>query len=117
MTNEELQQAIEANTQAITRLATTAEQTNQAINVLVSEFIRPSAQQARDNYERLERVEGYMVSIAEQQQANAQQIASNAEAITRFDERLEETPQLVAQNPSDFARMNTDTKASIDQLI
>lgn len=116
MSNDELQQAIAANTAAIAQLTTTAEQTNQAINLLVSEFIRPNAQQARDNYERLERVEGYMVSIAEQQQANAQQIAQNAEAITRFDGRLEETRQLVAKNASDIAQLTVKQDRNADAI-
>lgn len=106
-------------------------QLTQAVDVLVSQFIRPNAQQAVENQnsisqiielidrhanaivqidERLERLEGIV-------EANAQQIASNAENGTRFDERLEETRQLVAKNSSDFAQMNTETKASLDQLI
>ena len=105
MTNDELQQVVEANTAAIAQLTATVGQINQALNALVSEFIRPSARQARDNYDRLEQVEGYMVSIAEQQQANAQQIAQNAEAATRFDGRLEETRQLVAKNASNIAQL------------
>ena len=109
-----------------------------AVDMLVSQFIRPAAQQANGNREtldevvellsrhaeglltleqRLESLSELVARTAQQQQANAQQIAQNAEAITQFDTRLEETRQLVAKNSSDFARMNTETKASLDRLI
>lgn len=109
-----------------------------AVDMLVSQFIRPATQQANANREtldeviellgrhtqgllsleqRLEQLEGVVSQIAQQQQANVQQIAQNAEAITRYDQRLEETRQLVAKNSSDFAQMNTETKASLDSLI
>ena len=45
-----------------------------------------------------------LAETVQQQQANAQQIAQNAEAITRYDSRLEETRQLVAQNASNIAQ-------------
>ena len=114
MTPEELQAAIEANTAAI--------------NMLVTQFIRPATQQAFANFERLQRLEAVVEStvdlqqanaqqiadIATQQQANAQQIAANTEHLTQidnrlraYDERLEETRQLVAQNASDIAQMGT----------
>ena len=127
MTPSELQAAIEANTKAISQLATTVErsneQLNQAINVLVSDFIRPSTQQHLQSMERLERLEGIVEPIAQQQQenvdqiaANAQQIASNAEAITRFDGRLEETRQLVAQNGSQIAQLSVKQDRNADAI-
>lgn len=123
-----------------------------AVDMLVSQFIRPATQQANANRERLDEVidllnrhaqgllgqaqrldqmidrldsiEGIVAqnaqqiaATAQQQQANAQQIALNAEALTAFDQRLDETRQLVAKNSSDFARMNTETKVSLDRLI
>lgn len=104
------------------------------VNVLVSQFIRPNAQQAQENQQSisqiidlLDRHAQAMISldesleqIAQQQQANAdqiaanaQQIAANAEAVTQFDTRLEETRQLVAKNASDIAQMG----ARHDQMI
>ena len=123
-----------------------------AVDMLVSQFIRPATQQANANREtldevvellsrhaqgllsleqrldqmvdRLESIEGIaaqnaqqIAATTQQQQTNAKQIAQNAEAVTAFDQRLEETRQLVAKNSSDFARMNTETKASLDRLV
>lgn len=72
----------------------------------------------------LEGIADIVADTAQQQSANAQQIAHNAEAITvfsgrsaQFDIKLEETRQLVAKNSSDIAQMNTETKASIDRLV
>lgn len=100
MTPEELQQAITDNTTAIGKL-------NQALNFLVSEFIRPNAQQHLQSIERLDRIEGIFEAVAERQLANTQLIVANSEAIARYDERLEETRQLVAKNASDIAQMST----------
>ena len=127
MTPSELQSAIEANTRAISQLATTVgrsnEQLNQALNFLVSEFIRPNTQQHLQSMERLERLESIVESVAAQQQAsaeqiaaNAQQIASNAEAINLFDSRLEETRQLVAQNSSQIAQLSVKQERNADQI-
>lgn len=127
MTPLELQAAIAANAGAISQLATTVErsheQLNQALNFLVSDFIRPNTQQHLQSMERLERLEGIVERIAQQQQvsadqiiANAQQIASNAESITRFDERLEETRQLVAKNASDIAQLGVKVDRIADKV-
>ncbi|MEL7523102.1 MAG: hypothetical protein AAGJ80_16065 [Cyanobacteria bacterium J06553_1] len=105
MINDELQAAIAANTQAI--------------NYLVTQFIRPSAQQQQQSDERLSRIEELLErqaevitgidlrleTIAQQQQVNTKQIAANAEVIARFDSRLEGTRQLVAQNSADIAQL------------
>lgn len=95
---------IAANTEAIAGL-------NNAVNYLVTEFIRPNAQQHQQSLARLERVEGIVESIAQrleetitQQQANAVQIAQNAEGVTQYRQLLEETRQLVAQNASNIAQ-------------
>jgi archaellum component FlaC len=116
MTNDELQAAVAANTKAI--------------GALVSQFIRPNAQQSLENQqsiaqiislldrhaqaivqidERLERTEDIV-------EASARQIASNAEAITRFDERLEETRQLVAKNASDIAQLGVKVNLIADKV-
>ena len=123
MTPSELQAAIEANTCAIAQLVSTSEQTNQALNFLVTEFIRPNTQQHLQSMERLERLERIVESTAQQQQAiidqqtaNAQQIAQNAEAVTRYDQRLEETRQLVAQNASTIAQNETRHSAAMDRI-
>ncbi|MEM6451508.1 MAG: hypothetical protein AAF703_14475 [Cyanobacteria bacterium P01_D01_bin.105] len=66
-----------------------------AVDVLVSEFIRPSTQQAIANYQRLERIEAALETSVQcwdrleglveanilQSRANEQQIAANAEGI------------------------------------
>lgn len=103
-TPEQNAQQIAANTEAIAGL-------NNAVNFLVTEFIRPNAQQHQQSLERLERVEGIVEAIAQrleetitQQRANAQQIAQNAEGITQYRQLLEETRQLVAQNASNIAQ-------------
>lgn len=117
MTPDEMQAAIEANTTAISQLSS-------AVDVLVTRFIRPTAQQTVANIERLERIEELLDRHAqaivevdfrldrmvEQIAANAQQIAANTEAITdltdslrAFDLRLEETRTLVAGNGSQIA--------------
>lgn len=113
-----------------------------ALNMVVSEFVRPSVQQANANREAIERfTEGFLAleqrldqitslleglrniaaQNAQQQATNAQQIAQNAEAITTltqsgvaFDTRLEETRQLVAKNSSDIAQATTEMKARSD---
>ena len=79
MSPSETQRVIEANTEAIAQLSG-------VLNALVTNFIRPSAEQASANYERLDRIEGVVLSIAEQQQAATQQIAAIAgqqQAITQ----------------------------------
>ena len=108
-TPEQNAQQIAANTQAIAAL-------NQAVNVLVSEFIRPNAQQHLQSLERLERIENIIEAMATQQQANTQQIAANAEAITRYDQRLEETRQLVAENGSRIAQLTVKQERNADQI-
>ena len=78
---------------------------------------RVNAQQIAETVQQ-QRVNAQQIAeVVQQQRANAQQIAQNAEAIIAFDQRLEETRQLVAKNSSDFARMNTETKAGIDHLV
>ena len=89
MSNEELQQAVESNIQAIASL-------NESISFLVTEFIRPSAQQALSNYERLERLERVVeqnaqaiTAMTELSQINQQQIAANAEKNAELDLKLD----------------------------
>ena len=89
MSNEELQQAVESNIQAIASL-------NESISFLVTEFIRPSAQQALSNYERLERLERVVeqnaqaiTAMTELSQINRQQIAANAEKNAELDLKMD----------------------------
>jgi chromosome segregation ATPase len=133
MTPNELQRAIEANTQAIAGL-------NQAVNFLVTEAIRPAAQQASANYERLESIAGIVAdsaqqiaqtlqtlsSLAEQSTVQQEIIAGNTQAITEltqlaesqqqrldaFDSRLEETRTLVAENASLIAQIGVKVDAN-----
>lgn len=113
----------------------------QALDMVVSQFVRPSVQQANANRETLDeviellsrhatglltleqRLEGLtdiVSDVAQQQRVNAQQTAQNAEAIAaltqrleQFDTRLEETRQLVAKNSSDIAQISV----KVDQFI
>ncbi|MEO1620643.1 MAG: hypothetical protein AAFU53_06370 [Cyanobacteria bacterium J06632_3] len=109
----------ESNAQAISALTA-------AVDALVSQFIRPSAQQANANRQTLETVVEGLLSIeqrldqmtgtiesladivaqnAEQQQENNQQIKSLGTKLDQFDEQLEGTRLLVAKNASDIAQL------------
>lgn len=116
MTPAELQTAIEANASNIDRLTS-------AVDILVSQFIRPNAQQAFSNFERLGRIEGVLEAIATQQQANTQKIAVNAdmftaigESIEAFDQRLEATRDLVAQNSSAIAQLTVKQDQNVNDI-
>jgi DNA repair ATPase RecN len=130
MTPEQLlQQIVERqaiNTQAIADL-------NQSVGFLVGEFIRPNAQQAAANYERLERLEGIVEGIVNQLEETLTLTASNTQAISTltqlaegqqqrmdaFDSRLEETRSLVADNASQIAQLRQqqgNSQQQIDQL-
>ena len=116
------EQQIAANTKAIADL-------NQAVNFLVSDFIRPNAQQHLQSLARLEKLEEVVEAIAQppqttaqqqqtiaqQQAATAQQIERNAEALNQYDNRLEETRQLVAKNASDIAQATARIDARLDR--
>lgn len=108
----------------------TNEELQQLIATLITDFIRPNAQQHLESMARMDRIESALERQAEvvaelslkldqtatQQQANAQQIAQNAEAITRFDTGLEETRLLVAQNASDVAQSNATHTREMAEL-
>lgn len=92
---DRIETGIAANTQAIADL-------NQTINLLVTEFVRPTAQQAFSNFERLERLESALETLvaqslvnAEQIEANQQQIASSAENITKLGIKVDEISETV----------------------
>lgn len=123
MTPAELQQAIEANTQSITALS-------DAVGVLVSQFIRPNAQQSVANQERLDQLTGFVLgnaeaitALSELFETNQQQIAANTAAIAAlterlaaFDNRLEETRSLVANNGSQIAQIGVKVDANAVQI-
>ena len=80
------------------------EQLSQSMNFLVAEFIRPNAQQARANYERLERLESALETLvaqtlmsAENIEANQQQIASNTETLTRIEAKVDSLSDTVSE--------------------
>ncbi|MFK8184807.1 MAG: hypothetical protein AB8B99_15655 [Phormidesmis sp.] len=116
MTNDELQQAIAANTTAI--------------NALVTQFILPNAQQALENQrsiaqiiDLIDRHAKAIIEIDERLAANTQQIAANAEQIAaigerleQFDQRLEETRELVADNSSQIAQLSTKQDQALNQI-
>jgi Mg/Co/Ni transporter MgtE len=94
-------------------------QLSNAVDVLVSQFIRPNAQQALANYERIERIEGVaernveaiaslassseanrqaIASLTALSEANQQQIAANAEANAQSQGRLTRIEDITAEN-------------------
>ncbi|MFK8185351.1 MAG: hypothetical protein AB8B99_18405 [Phormidesmis sp.] len=98
MTNDELQQAIEANTIAISQIS-------QALDAIVTQFIRPNTQQAFANYERLERIETVLENSAETigqleaiQAENAQQVAQNTQATKALAQIADTTQQQISSN-------------------
>lgn len=116
MTNDELQQAVAANTAAI--------------NALVTQFIQPNAQQALENQrsvgqviELMDRHARAIVEIDERLEANTQQVAANTQQIAaigdrleQFDQRLEETRTLVAENGSRIAQLSVKQDQLLDRI-
>ena len=107
----------EQNAQAIAQLTA-------AVDVLVTQFIRPNAQQANANRESINEVVELLnrharaiVDIDEQQQVNAQQIAAIGDRLAHFDDRLEETRQLVAKNASNIAQITVKQDRSAKQIV
>ena len=107
----------------------TNEQLAQLIALLISDFIRPNAQQHLESMARLDRAEELLERHAEviagidikldsvsslmQEIATAQRAAT--ERMETFDRRLEETRQLVAKNSSDVAQLGTKVDAFIEE--
>ena len=94
----------EQNAEAIAQLTETVQQLSSAVDVLVTQFIRPNAQQAFANYERLERLESALETLvaqslvnAEQIEANQRQIASNTESITRLEAKVDDIAETVSE--------------------
>ena len=115
MTPAELQQAIEANTQAIAGL-------NQAVSFLVTEAIRPAVQQAAANYEQLgqliaivERNADAISQVQELQAGNSQQTAQNTQAISSLVELVTANQQQIAANAQQIAA-NTETVTALTEL-
>ena len=115
MTPAELQQAIEANTQAIADL-------NQAVSFLVTEAIRPAVQQAAANYEQLEQLivivernADAISQVQELQAGNSQQTAQNTQAISSLVELVTASQQQIAANAQQIAA-NTETVTTLTEL-
>lgn len=115
-----------------------------ALDMVVSQFVRPSVQQTNANREtldrvtellerhatglltlekRLENLTDIVSDVAQRQRENAQQITQNSEAVTtliqrleQFDTRLEETRQLVAKNSSNIAQMTVKQERNAEQI-
>ena len=105
MTPEQMQAIVEANTIAIAQI-------NQALNTIVSEFIRPTTQQAVANFERLERIEGVVEASVQQIAANAEEISNLGRAVQANADQLADTRQLVAAN----AEANAQGLRRLDKL-
>ncbi|MFK8184011.1 MAG: hypothetical protein AB8B99_11605 [Phormidesmis sp.] len=132
------------NAQNIADLTAAVAATNAAVNGLVSQFIRPNAQQANTNREtldeviellsrhtqgllsleqrldqmvdRLESIEGIVAQNAQQQQANNQQIAAIGDRLEQYDQRLEETRAIVAENSSRIAQLSVKQDQLLDRI-
>lgn len=78
-------------TERLDRIEEGLETLSNTIDVLISEFMRPSAQQAQANYERLDRLEAVLERTVDGQSANEQQIARNAEAVSVLTEQAIES--------------------------
>ncbi len=100
MSTQDFQEQVGTNALAIDRLTS-------AVDVLVSQFIRPNAQQHLDSMERLDRIEQLLDRhaqaivaidlrldrVAEQQRANVEQITQNTEGIAELRTMHRETQQ------------------------
>ena len=109
-------------TERLDRIEGAIEQLNSTLNVLITEFIRPNAQQARANYERLERIETALdraatqtVANAEQSGTNEQQIASNAEAIAETGNLVQANAEAISTNEQRFEVIRGDANADRQQ--
>ena len=78
----------------------------QAVDTLVSQFIRPNAQQANANRETLDEVVELLNRHAEAIVAVDERLERMADLTTQFDSRLEDTRALVAENGSQVAQLN-----------
>ena len=106
MTPQELQQAIAANTQVVTQLSN-------AVDVLVTQFIQPTAQQAVANRERLGRIEDLL-------DRHAQAIVGIDERLDRLVAQVEATADQTARNAegiSDLRILHRENQQSLQILI
>lgn len=112
-------------TERLDRIEASIEDLTNALDVLVTQFIRPTAQQASANFERLERIESALeqvvtLMLSNEQQiaantdqiaANASQIAQNAEAITRLEIVTTENAQTVSRLERLFETMLQENRS------
>jgi len=104
-------------TERLDRIEGAIEQINSALNVLITEFIRPNAQQARDNYERLERVESALDRAAAQTVVNAEQSGTNEQLIAGNAAAIAETRTLVQANTAAIAETRELVQANAEAII
>lgn len=100
------------------RLETLVEGLSNTVAMLVTEFIRPSAQQAFANFERLERIESALENLvaqslvnSEQIEANQQQIARNSESITRLETKVDRIADTVSEQSQQIQILIEDNRA------
>jgi archaellum component FlaC len=98
-------------TERLDRIEQSIERLGSALDVIVTEFIRPSAQQTAANYERLNRVDETLERVAQQQEATEQQTAANAEAISRLESLVATNNQAIAANDVRFENLLNDSRA------
>ena len=89
---------------------------NQSLNFLVTEFIRPNAQQAYANYERLERIEKITQDNADSIAGNAQQIAELKKAIEGNAQQISELKTLVNANAINIGRLETVADSTLSEI-
>ena len=106
----------EQNATAITQLTA-------AVDMLVSQFIHPAVQQADSNRQSLDRVVKLMdrhaeaiVEIDDRLEIVTNQLASVSESLAAFDQRLEETRSLVAENGSMIAQLGVKQTANAEAI-
>lgn len=108
---DRLERIVEANALAI-------QQANESMNFLVTEFIRPSLQQAFANFERLERIEIAIEAntlqireVKELAEINQRQIAANTENITRLETKVDEVIETVRSQSQQIQILIEDNRA------
>lgn len=117
-------------TERLDRIEASIEDLTNALDVLVTQFIRPTAQQASANFERLERIESaleqlvtLMLSNEQQIAANTDQIAANASQVAQNAGQIAANASQVAQNAEAITRLevvtteNAQTVSRLERLF
>ncbi|MEM6453285.1 MAG: hypothetical protein AAF703_23575 [Cyanobacteria bacterium P01_D01_bin.105] len=112
---DRIEQHQEANAQAIAQLSEVLGQLSNAVDALVTQFIRPNTQQAFSNFERLERIEAALEANIQQCAVNEQQIAANTDAISRLERTQSENARLIARNAEAISEQSQQIQILIEE--